>query len=419
MSSGSPGSGGIHEYALTGPQVEYEASYWMYCSKLCIPSIDALTKVTDDSSSGNQQHYFPPYPDPNTPQGAAVIKAEMEELVELAHHRDDPCALVGAKSGKLGLREPISKLLNLTPPPLGAVLMNRFPAEQIIRTGRGMARAVEGETPGLYHRQALNYLIGTRHWSPPRQALIWAALDVAIASALQAAWYYKWLSPRPLTHRRERPIEYAKRHGIPLTVLFDLPDELNPAYNLCPDGRKPGTMSGTPRHPAYPSGHSTYTGAASELLAFFFGQQVTPEALLPHPELGSKPNTKIKTELDHLADNIGLGRMWAGIHWRTDHEAGMKLGRTVAGLIIQQLADMGLDDLCRDEPKPIKDQCDFSQTVACDMKKLVPPLSKVEQEAQQWKKNCGPKPKPSPCAAPPASTQQALDANRGVQRGAR
>ena len=40
-------------------------------------------------------------------------------------------------------------------------------AEQIIRTGRGMARAVESETPGIFHRHALNYLISTRNWSPP------------------------------------------------------------------------------------------------------------------------------------------------------------------------------------------------------------------------------------------------------------
>src|SRR4051794_32088919 len=124
------------------------------------------------------------------------------------------------------------------PPPLGATMMNRFPGEQIIRTGRGMARAVESETPGLYHRQALNYLIGTRSWSPPRQAQVWAALDVALASALQAAWYFKWINKR--TAFRERPAEYDRRVNMShrkLNVLFDRPDELNPAYNLCPDGR--------------------------------------------------------------------------------------------------------------------------------------------------------------------------------------
>src|SRR5205823_831492 len=138
------------------------------------------------------------------------------------------------------------------------------------------ARAVEAETPGLFHRHALSFLISMRHWSPPRQALIWAGLDVTIASALQAAWYYKWGGEgRMRTSYRERPIEYSVRNNKGLNVLFDRPDELNPAYNLCPDARfddpQNPNHSGTPRHPAYPSGHSAYSAAASEFLKFFFG----------------------------------------------------------------------------------------------------------------------------------------------------
>jgi len=411
-----------HEYALTGPQVEPAGSYWMLCPKLCVPTIEELTELTDDPK--NKKDYFPPYPDPCSKEGAAETEREIDELVELSKRRDDPCALVGKAEGKLGERLPISKLLNLTPPALGAVVVNRFPGEQIIRTGRGMARAVESETPGLYHRHALNYLISTRHWSPPRQALFWAALDVAIAGALQAAWYYKWRSPRPLTSRRERPIEYAKRNGIDLDVLFDRPDELNPAYNLCPDGRKPNTMSGTPRHPAYPSGHSTYTGAASEILAFFFGTEQTPAFLVPHPELGSKAPTTIKDELDNLADNIGLGRLWAGIHWRSDHTNGMKLGRTVARLVIQRFADVVTNPdakppvmLCPPEPERIN-QCDMTKMIACNTNNP-PDRAMLEADAKKYQANCDkPKDTGRPCPAPPGTEQEKLDANRGVQQGA-
>ena len=405
-----------HEYALMGPQVEPAASYWFFCSKLHIPTFEEVTKLTDDKNSPD---YFPPYPDPCSESGKKQIQEEIEELVALSRRRDDPCALVGPADPKhdLGLRAPISKLFNLTPPALGAVLVNRLPGEQIIRTGRGMARAVESETPGLFYRHALNFLIRTRHWSPPRQALIWAALDVAIAGALQAAWYYKWLSPRPLTSRRERPIEYAKRNGIDLNILFDSPDELNPAFNLCPDGRKPGTMSGTPRHPAYPSGHSTYSGAASEFLSFFFGTELTPDFLVAHPDLGSKPNTTIKEELDNMADNIGMGRLWAGIHWRTDHLAGMKLGRTVARLVLQQLANMNIG-LCPSEPEPINQCSDMTQP--CDMSIKPPTLKQLEESAEEFRKNCE-KPKDLPkegCPPPPKGTlQQRLDRNRGVNQG--
>jgi hypothetical protein len=74
---------------------------------------------------------------------------------------------------------------------------------------------------------------------------------------------------------------------------------------------------GTPRHPAYPSGHSTYSAAASEILAYFFPQH--------------------RNQLERLADNIGVARLWAGVHWRSDHTFGQRLGRFVARLIIQQL----------------------------------------------------------------------------------
>ena len=449
----------VAPYALTGPQVEPGAGYWMYCSQLHIVRIEELTALTEDPTS---DHFLPEPPD------ATVTAKEFDELVELAGQRDDPCKLVDVGKCKpikgqpcdrakelpkaFGCRRPISKLLNLAPPALGSVLLNRFPSEQIIRTGRGMARAVESETPGLYHRQALNYLIGTRSWSPPRQALVWAALDVALASALQAAWYYKWINKR--TRYRERPAEYARRIGRikDLNVLFDRPDELNPAYNLCPDGRPDGSGkypdndSGTPRHPAYPSGHSTYSGAASEILNFFFGTEKTPfasgsplPALLPHPFLGSPPGTSIEDELDNLADNIGMGRLWAGIHWRSDHEAGLKLGRTVACLVLQQLKRMESEGktgftICTKDRPTLCNQCDLKKKVECPNDKPPKP-EELEKAAEDRKKSCDSPFKPDiqkpvkigdPCKAPPACIGDAaagagdasFDANRGVQRGA-
>jgi membrane-associated phospholipid phosphatase len=452
----------VHEYLLGGPQVQPDASYWMYCSKLHIVKIDELRAVTDDP---NKKSFFPPYPDPCTVEGKAQTEKEFAELVDLAKRRDDPCSLVNAnvKGSELsypqicdfhntlpkayGFRAPISRLFNLHPSPLGAVLMNRYPGEQIIRTGRGMARAVESETPGIFHRHALNYLMGTRHWSPPRQALIWAALDVTIASALQAAWYYKWIGRgTDLTARRERPSEYANRNGINFNVLYDRPDELNPAYNLCPDGRpcasgnldpdgQNNNASGTPRHPAYPSGHSTFSGAASEFLKFFFGNDPVPEFLLAQNTPGARkapqgaPDDRtIGEELDNMAENIGLGRMWAGVHWRSDHEAGRKLGRVVACLVLQQLADMGAVDgdkvtafvLCPPEPNLV-DQCDCAQhQTPCPNKNPQTDYARAEllKQAEQIKAHCEEtKKRDNPCPAPP-NPHDSLDSNRGVQQGA-
>jgi len=446
----SPAAPPVAKYALTGPQVDPGAGYWMYCSQLHVPTIDELLSITEDPGS---RYFFPPPPD------AATTAREFAELLDLARWRDDPCRLVSTGDcprvserdrrpchrprelpQAYGCRRPISKLLNLVPPSLGAVLVRRLPGEQIIRTGRGMARAIESETPGLHHRNALDYLIRSRSGSPPRQALVWAALDVALAAALQAAWHFKWINPR--TAFRERPVEYARRVGKvrELDVLFDRPDELNPAYNLCPDGRPdahghfPDNASGTPRHPAYPSGHSTYSGAASEILNFFFGRE-SADSLPAHPELGSRPGTTIGEELDDMADNIGMGRLWAGIHWRSDHEAGLKLGRAVACIILHQLQRMERKEkhgfqLCPPDMETLENQCDLKEKVpGCDETARPPKREDLEREAEARRESCRPAIVPAdpaagdlrePCPPPPMPIGgPRFDANRGVQQGAR
>lgn len=433
----------VHQYGLKGPQVEPDASYWNHCPQLRLVNIDELLKITDDPSHPG---YFPPYPDPCTPEGEAQIKEEMHELLKLQELRDEPCSLVNpgplcpALTEKpcypveklpnaIWCRAPISRLFNLMPPALGAVQVNRLPGQQVIRTGRGLARAVENETPGIFHRHALNYLITTRSWSPPRQALIWAALDVAITSALEAAWYYKWLSPRPLTSRRERPIEYAVRNGYDLRVLYDHPDELNPRYITCPDARpcspNPGFSPGTPRHPAYPSGHSTYAGAATTVLAYFFGNDWTPNVLTL-----CNTSSTIGQELRNMADNIGMGRLWAGIHWRSDHEAGLKLGQVVACLVLRQLASIcgGNFTLCP-PTTPGVSNCDCGQMANCPSDPPTPcdELQALAQKCREGCPPCGesydylpdpcpPAPDPGPDAAAAVSAEE-LD-QRNVQSGA-
>lgn len=408
-------------YGLRGPHVEPEASYWMYCARLRLVSIDELRAVTDDPKNAcadaeddpntiidAKRCYFPPHPDPADRKDCQTIEEEFQELVELARRgnepvkpatRDDPCLVAGPDvPGPLKFRRPISRLWNLQPQTLGAVVAYRSPGEQVIRTGRGLARAVESETPGLYHRHVLNFLMLRRPaWSPPRQALVWAALDVAIASALQAAWYYKWLSGRPRTARRERPIEYAIRTGrqAELPVLFDGPDELNPTFTFCPT-----TNPGTPRHPAYPSGHSTYAGAASAILRFFFGNDPTPPALRATPaspfDLGAP---RIGPELDNLADNIGLGRMWGGIHWRSDHTAGLRLGRTVARLVLEQLFETGTLELCRPQRIP-PNQCSGIRPPCSEP--AAPSIADLEKQKDVFKSpdHCGKPVEQKPCRGP-------------------
>jgi len=330
----SPCGEKIGDYRLSGPQVEPGAAYWNFCPTPCPVSVKELTALTDDTTS---PHYFPGYP-----TSLGIIQSEFSELVELERLRYDPYRLASTQPCRQ--RCPLSTFLQLRPAPLGAVVnWARGDGYPTIFNGAELARYFENETPGLAHRQALNHLIRETSWSPPRQALVWAALDTAIYSALMAAWYYKWLGRADTTHR-ERPWEYAVTNGCKLNVLFDRPvngvgyDSVDDLYSYATsslerNGRRPdffppagvpfiNTSPGTPRHPSYPSGHSTYSGAASEILSFFF------------PDY--------RAEFDRLADNIGLARLWAGVHWRSDHVAGNQLGRTVACIIIDKLRRSGI-----------------------------------------------------------------------------
>jgi hypothetical protein len=49
-------------------------------------------------------------------------------------------------------------------------------------------------------------------------------------------------------------------------------------------------------------------------------------------------------EIDKLAFNIAMGRNWAGIHYRSDADAGLLLGEDVGITILQDLARTFTED---------------------------------------------------------------------------
>ena len=293
-------------YNLTGPQVEPNASYWTekpYDPPQII-RVEELTRFTDDPDS---PWYFPAWD--STP---AAVAAEITALKALAATRNAPLP-----AGY------VSEFLQIRPVPLGAVTIQQTTGK-VIRTGANLARWFEAETPGLSHRHALNLILPSTGFSPSRQARVWAALDATIYSAILAAWRYKWYTSRSEVRFRPRPSEVDGT----LNVLFDTAPsaaDYRVAGDEVPGDAKldlPTTPSGVPRHPAYPSGHSTIGGAASRLLAWFFPAHAV--------------------ELEKLGDNAGQARLWAGVHYGSDHTAGLSLGRTVAELMIRQLERDGV-----------------------------------------------------------------------------
>ncbi|HMU62266.1 MAG TPA: vanadium-dependent haloperoxidase [Gemmatimonadales bacterium] len=79
------------------------------------------------------------------------------------------------------------------------------------------------------------------------------------------------------------------------------------------------TPIGLPPHPSYPSAHSCVSGSMSGVLMAFFPRDAA--------------------SLDQMSQEASLSRLYAGIHYRFDMDAGIALGRRVARLALRTNLD--------------------------------------------------------------------------------
>ncbi len=166
--------------------------------------------------------------------------------------------------------------------------------------------------------------------------------------ALKAAWFQKWC-----IHLRLRPEEFGGRihHHVVGNASYDINNEILGSSAIFETFNKFGSYflpqayeDGGPTHPAYPSGHAVIAGACVTLIKAFmdenipfplppFGAPVVADTtglnLVPYTGSDASQMT-LAGELNKLASNIAFGRNWAGIHYRTDASAGLKLGEQVA-----------------------------------------------------------------------------------------
>jgi membrane-associated phospholipid phosphatase len=100
-------------------------------------------------------------------------------------------------------------------------------------------------------------------------------------------------------------------------------------FLLRPSQADPGIVPAIslPNHPSYPSSHSCTSGAGAAVLGAVFGSEAP--------------------RLDAMATEIGLSRLYAGIHYRFDTEVGLDLGRTVAQWTLQVDGRVGLPTVGR------------------------------------------------------------------------
>jgi hypothetical protein len=97
------------------------------------------------------------------------------------------------------------------------------------------------------------------------------------------------------------------------------------------------SLANTPADPSYPGAHSVISEAGATVLSSFFGNDdqvsVTSE-LLPGV-------TRSFGSYQAVATEAGLSRIFAGVHTRIDHNAGLTLGRQVAEFVLEQQESPG------------------------------------------------------------------------------
>jgi membrane-associated phospholipid phosphatase len=178
------------------------------------------------------------------------------------------------------------------PPSTGSARM-REELDEVRRVVRGLTReqlavahrwndgAGTYTPPGHWNDIAAEHVRDAR-LSEVRAARAFALLNMAMHDAAVACWEVKF------------------RHFNPR------PAQLDPSVR---------TSIGLPNFPAYPSGHSTFSAAAAGVLGHLFP--------------GAGP------ELERLADEAGISRLYGGIHYRSDIEQGKAHGARIGATVVR------------------------------------------------------------------------------------
>lgn len=147
--------------------------------------------------------------------------------------------------------------------------------------------------PGIWTQIAVE-AVGRHELGTPESLRAQALIGVAIADAGVACWDAKFAywSPRPINAIRDLGLDAAWEPYLR-----------------------------TPLFPSYTSGHSTYSGAASEVLAYLFPDEAD--------------------ELRAQATEAAVSRLYGGIHYPVDNEVGLDMGREIGRMVVDRAGAAG------------------------------------------------------------------------------
>lgn len=239
------------------------------------------------------------------------------------------------------------------------------PTMRFIRNGRGLAEMVHNDIIFQEYLNAAAIIIGLGEPFDPGHPYInsrtmapfgtfghphyTGMLGMLAIQAARQAWFQKWF-----VHRRLRPEVFGGRLHNNLTGKTDYPihpealnsDAIQAVFSRYGTYLFPTSYSeGSPAHPSYSGGHATVAGACVTLLKAFFDESfVIPNPVVPSDNGNqllpySGPPLTVGGELNKLATNVGLGRIHAGVHWRSD--TSLERGEAVAIEVLREMRESG------------------------------------------------------------------------------
>jgi hypothetical protein len=174
-----------------------------------------------------------------------------------------------------------------------------------------------GTTTGFFSvwNQVARDLVQTRHLSLVEAARLFALLNVSIHDALQTTQASKFV------------------YGVwrPVTAIREADADLNPETNSDPDWLP---LITTPPYPAYAGNLATIGASAARTFELAFGTSDDPIELVWRQTGG----TDVRRRFDgfwQAADEEAMARIYGGVHYRFDQEAGEQAGRQVAEYVFE------------------------------------------------------------------------------------
>jgi hypothetical protein len=211
------------------------------------------------------------------------------------------------------------------PPPPPALTSTAYAAaiNEVKRLGRDTSTARSADQTSIgefwgapiqnYWNAIAEQITVASHDGTDTSARTFALLDLGIADATIALYDAKY------SYRLWRPISairLADTDGNPLTTA-------DPTWT---------PLTTTPADPSYPGAHSTVSAAAATILTALYGDDMSFTVSSP-----TLPGVTRSFDNFHSAPiEAGLSRIYAGIHTRRDHQAGLTLGHRIGRYTLQQ-----------------------------------------------------------------------------------